>query len=229
MEFAEINGAGMRYELSGVGGPTIVLVHEMGGSLESWDGAAPLFAKSRQVLRYDFRGSGLSQKARGELSIDTHVPGARLDPPRGVSQRVAQPGVPQEDALGVPDDEARIGHRTGLAVVVTGVGEKPHVGEIGVAAVQGIQPNLLDGLEGTCPRRQRSKRKRQAHARNLEQRPDRHALSLASAGKRVKNARSPARSVSHTLRAAASPVAPLRGAPVKTWWAPKRPRRRSPA
>lgn len=71
MEFAEINGAGLRYELSGAGGRTIVLVHEMGGSLESWDGVAPLFAQSRQVLRYDFRGSGLSQKVRGELSIDT--------------------------------------------------------------------------------------------------------------------------------------------------------------
>ncbi len=71
MEFAEINGAGMRYELSGTGRQTIVLVHEMGGTLESWDGVAPLFAKSRQVLRYDFRGSGLSQKVRGALSIDT--------------------------------------------------------------------------------------------------------------------------------------------------------------
>ena len=71
MEFAEINGAGMRYELSGAGKHTIVLVHEMGGSLESWDGVAPLFAQSRRVLRYDFRGSGLSQKVRGALSIDT--------------------------------------------------------------------------------------------------------------------------------------------------------------
>jgi 3-oxoadipate enol-lactonase len=71
MEFAEINGGGMRYEVSGAGERTIVLVHEMGGSLESWDGVAPLFAQSRHVLRYDFRGSGLSQKVRGALSIDT--------------------------------------------------------------------------------------------------------------------------------------------------------------
>jgi 3-oxoadipate enol-lactonase len=71
MEFAEINGGGMRYEWTGTPGQTIVLVHEMGGSLESWDDIAPLFAQSRRVLRYDFRGSGLSQKVRGELSIDT--------------------------------------------------------------------------------------------------------------------------------------------------------------
>ena len=71
MEFAGINGAAMRCELSGAGERTIVLVHEMGGTLESWDGIAPRFAESRRVLRYDFRGSGLSQKVRGTLSIDT--------------------------------------------------------------------------------------------------------------------------------------------------------------
>src|SRR5271167_2970626 len=71
MRFIELDRIAMRYELSGKGGRTLVLVHEMGGSLESWDDVAPSFAPSRQVLRYDFRGSGLSQKVRGALSIDT--------------------------------------------------------------------------------------------------------------------------------------------------------------
>jgi len=71
MEFAGINGAAMRCELSGAGERTIVLVHEMGGTLESWDGAAQLLAKRGRVLRYDTRGAGLSQKVRGALSIDT--------------------------------------------------------------------------------------------------------------------------------------------------------------
>ncbi len=94
MEFAEINGGGMRYELSGTGERTIVLVHEMGGTLESWDGVAPLFATSRQVLRYDFRGSGLSQKVRGELSIDTMAEdiAALLDHNR-IGGRVALAGI----------------------------------------------------------------------------------------------------------------------------------------
>ena len=60
MDFAEINGAGLRHELSGKGAKTLVLVHEMGGSLESWDEVAPKFAATRQVLRYDCRGAGLS-------------------------------------------------------------------------------------------------------------------------------------------------------------------------
>ncbi len=69
MEFAEINGAGLRYALSGGGEHTLVLVHEMGGSLESWDEVVPLVASSRRVLRYDTRGAGMSQKARGELTF----------------------------------------------------------------------------------------------------------------------------------------------------------------
>ena len=51
MDFAEIAGAGLRYALSGRGEHTLVLVHEMGGSLESWEDVAPRFAESRRVLR----------------------------------------------------------------------------------------------------------------------------------------------------------------------------------
>ena len=71
MDFIEANGVALRCELSGKGERTLVLVHEMGGSLESWDDVAPRFAESRRVLRYDTRGAGLSQKVRGELTLDT--------------------------------------------------------------------------------------------------------------------------------------------------------------
>jgi 3-oxoadipate enol-lactonase len=94
MEFAEINGAGLRYELDGTGERTIVLVHEMGGSLESWDDAARRFAQTRRVLRYDSRGAGLSQKARGTLSIDTMADDiAALLDHVGISGKVALAGV----------------------------------------------------------------------------------------------------------------------------------------
>ena len=71
MDFIEANGVGLRCELGGGGDRALVLVHEMGGSLESWDEIAPRFAKSRRVLRYDTRGAGMSQKVRGELTLDT--------------------------------------------------------------------------------------------------------------------------------------------------------------
>lgn len=94
MDFIEVNGVGLRYELSGKGDTTLVLVHEMGGSLESWDDVAPRLAKARRVLRFDTRGAGMSQKVRGELGIDTMVDDiAALLDALGVTGRVAIAGI----------------------------------------------------------------------------------------------------------------------------------------
>ena len=94
MDFIKANGAGLRCELSGEGGRTLVLVHEMGGSLESWDDVAPQFAKSRRVLRYDTRGAGMSQKVRGELTLDTMADDiAALLDHFGIAGKVALAGV----------------------------------------------------------------------------------------------------------------------------------------
>jgi 3-oxoadipate enol-lactonase len=94
MDFIEANGVGLRCELSGSGDHTLVLVHEMGGSLESWDDVAPRFAKSRRVLRYDTRGAGLSQKVRGELTLDTMADDiAALLDHFGIAGKVALAGV----------------------------------------------------------------------------------------------------------------------------------------
>jgi 3-oxoadipate enol-lactonase len=94
MNFAELNGTALRYELSGSGARTIVLVHEMGGSLESWDDVAPRFSASRRVLRYDTRGAGLSQKLRGEISIDAMADDiAALLDHAGIAGKVALAGI----------------------------------------------------------------------------------------------------------------------------------------
>jgi len=71
MDFVEVNGTALRYELAGGGASTLVLIHEMGGTLESWDLVVPLLSPRRTILRYDTRGAGLSQKVRAPLSIDT--------------------------------------------------------------------------------------------------------------------------------------------------------------
>jgi 3-oxoadipate enol-lactonase len=94
MSFIEVNGVGLRYELSGSGARTIVLIHEMGGSLESWDEVAPRLTARGRVLRYDTRGAGLSEKVRGPLSIDTMVDDlAALLDAAGVEGKVALAGV----------------------------------------------------------------------------------------------------------------------------------------
>ena len=94
MDFAEVNGAALRYDLSGSGASTLVLIHEMGGTLESWDFVRPLFGAKRRVLRYDTRGAGLSQKVRGALTIDTMTDDlVALMDVLGIDGRVALAGV----------------------------------------------------------------------------------------------------------------------------------------
>jgi 3-oxoadipate enol-lactonase len=94
MHFIELNGVALRYELSGTGDRTLVLVHEMGGSLESWDEVVPHFAPSRRVLRYDTRGAGMSQKVRGELTFATMAADiAALLDALGITGKVALAGV----------------------------------------------------------------------------------------------------------------------------------------
>jgi 3-oxoadipate enol-lactonase len=70
MDWIDVNGAALRYELSGAGDKTLVLVHEMGGTLDSWDQVLPALLPGRRVLRYDTRGAGQSEKVRGTLTFD---------------------------------------------------------------------------------------------------------------------------------------------------------------
>ena len=73
MPFIDANGVSLHHELAGARGPSVVLMHELGGTLNSWDAVAPRLAGRRRVLRYDQRGSGLSEKVRQEFSNDVLV------------------------------------------------------------------------------------------------------------------------------------------------------------
>lgn len=73
MDWIELNGAGLRYELSGAGDDTLVLVHEMGGTLESWELVLPRLDIQHTILRFDTRGAGLSTKIRGTGDLDVMV------------------------------------------------------------------------------------------------------------------------------------------------------------
>ena len=64
MPWIEANGASLRYELSGSEKETLVLMHEAGGCLESYEDALPGLEKEFRVLRYDQRGFGFSEKVR---------------------------------------------------------------------------------------------------------------------------------------------------------------------
>ncbi len=73
MPFIDANGVSLNYELAGTAGHAVVLLHELGGTLQSWDAVAPQLAKRFRVLRYDQRGSGLSEKVRQDFTNDVLV------------------------------------------------------------------------------------------------------------------------------------------------------------
>jgi 3-oxoadipate enol-lactonase len=92
MAFIEANGVSFHYRLESPpaksAGPTMIFLHEIGGSLDSWDGVVPELAKRFAVFRYDQRGFGLTEKTRAPYSIETLaddlqslIDGLKLTPP----------------------------------------------------------------------------------------------------------------------------------------------------
>ena len=82
----EVAGAELNYRRDGAAGACFVLVHEIGGTLESWAAVAPLLADKFQVISYDQRGAGASSRIAGDFSIDTQV-----DDLRALIERLASP------------------------------------------------------------------------------------------------------------------------------------------
>jgi 3-oxoadipate enol-lactonase len=83
----EANGISIHFELAGQG-PSVVLLHEMGGTLDSWDGIVPALNQHFRTLRYDQRGSGLSEKVRQPITtellvedLEAVLQGSELAPP----------------------------------------------------------------------------------------------------------------------------------------------------
>ena len=72
MPWTDANGISIHFKLDG-NGPSVVLLHEMGGTLDSWDGIAPALSTGFRVLRYDQRGSGLTEKVRSSITTEILV------------------------------------------------------------------------------------------------------------------------------------------------------------
>ena len=70
MDWIELDDTSLRFELTGRGDRTLVLVHEMGGTLDSWDQVMPTLTEGRRVLRFDWRGAGMSEKLRATPTFD---------------------------------------------------------------------------------------------------------------------------------------------------------------
>jgi 3-oxoadipate enol-lactonase len=70
MPYAEINGVCLWFEDSATPGPPVLLLHELGGSSESWGQVAPLLAANRRVVAMDYRGAGRSEKPVAPFTLD---------------------------------------------------------------------------------------------------------------------------------------------------------------
>jgi pimeloyl-ACP methyl ester carboxylesterase len=134
--FIEVNGAAIRYALSGNGPQTLVLFHELGGSLESWNGLVPLLPENLTVLRADMRGAGMSEKVSGTLDfglvVDDMV--ALLDA-LGIAGKVNVAGAAVGGAIAV-HFAIRHPNRTAKLILICpalGVPPEQHAEALGIA------------------------------------------------------------------------------------------------
>jgi 3-oxoadipate enol-lactonase len=66
--FLEVNGVSTYVERSGQGYP-VVLIHALGTSLRSWDPVVSILSKDYEVIAYDYRGHGRSEKVVGSYGM----------------------------------------------------------------------------------------------------------------------------------------------------------------
>lgn len=157
MNWIEVNGTSLRYELSGSGKTTLVLVHEMGGTLDSWDRVLPALNNTRQVLRYDTRGAGLSEKIDGRVTFDDMADDvAALLDALGIKGKVALAGTAVGAAIAI-HLAVRHAARTGALVVTspaTGVAadrRQATLDRAAAAETQGMRALVEQSLANSYP------------------------------------------------------------------------------
>jgi 3-oxoadipate enol-lactonase len=156
MDFIEVNGTALRYDLAGSGVATLVLIHEMGGTLESWDLVLPMLSARRRVLRYDTRGAGLSQKVQGTLNIETMANDlVALMDALGITGKVALAGIAVGGAIAL-HAAARFPQRVvAVAVSSPAIGIAPDRRQAVLARVDRMEREgleaVLDTLDSAYP------------------------------------------------------------------------------
>ena len=76
LHWTERAGVSLHYKLSGAG-RSLVLIHELSGTSDSWDEVLKRLGAGYRVLRADQRGAGLSEKTRQPFDVATMAADAR--------------------------------------------------------------------------------------------------------------------------------------------------------
>jgi 3-oxoadipate enol-lactonase len=113
--FAEHSGVSHHYCVSGRGPRSLVLIHELAGTLESFDRMVPGLEADFRILRADQRGAGLSEKVRAPFGLDDLVEdtlallrAAGLAPPYCVAGIASGAAIAAALALRCPNDVAAL-------------------------------------------------------------------------------------------------------------------------
>ncbi|QQS12341.1 MAG: alpha/beta fold hydrolase [Rhodospirillales bacterium] len=157
MEYREVNGAALRYEVTGSGPRAVVLVHEMGATLESWDEVAPALARDRRVLRFDTRGAGLSEKIRGAADIDVVADDiAALLDAVGIVGKVALAGGAVGAAICLRFALRHPGRISAVVAMAPAIGLTPErraatIERAAAIETHGMRPLAANGLDASWP------------------------------------------------------------------------------
>jgi 3-oxoadipate enol-lactonase len=113
--FAEFPDVSLHYAVSGRGPRGLVLIHELAGTLESFDRVVPALQADFRILRADQRGAGLSEKVRVPFGVDDLVAdtlallqAAGLKPPYYVAGIASGAAIAVALALRCPNDVAAL-------------------------------------------------------------------------------------------------------------------------
>jgi 3-oxoadipate enol-lactonase len=113
--FAEYPDLSLHYHICGRGPRSLVLIHELAGTLESFDHMVPALEADFRILRADQRGAGLSEKVRAPFGLDdmvsdTHrvMQSAGLTPPYYVAGIASGAAIAAALALRHPGEVAAL-------------------------------------------------------------------------------------------------------------------------
>lgn len=115
MNWLDIEGKLLRYRYREGSKPCLVLVHEMGGSIESWDRVLPHLPPEQACLVPEMRGMGLSERVRGPFTFADLARDIRVlldmigeDDPVVLSGCAVGGGVALQFALDYPERTAAV-------------------------------------------------------------------------------------------------------------------------